>query len=429
MKKVLIITYYWPPSGGAGVQRWLKMSKYLPEFGIEPIIITVDPNYASYPQIDQSLLKEISPTIRVLKTKTREPFGLYKKLLRKKLPSGGFSESSKKTATDKILRFLRSNFFIPDPRKGWNYYAFKEAERIISSEEIVAVITTSPPHSTQLVGLRLKKKYNLPWIADLRDPWTDIYYYQELYHSKLSRSIDLKWEQKVILAADKICVVSEAIKKLFADKHKVDKICVVPNGFDEADFTGINVPESGLFSVLYVGTTSDKYEIPKFLVAFKKCLAAGLTNLRIEFTGIISSDIKRFIEENMLWDFVKINQYKPHREAVADMLKADMLLLSIPNQKNNEGILTGKLFEYLATRNLILGIGPPAGDAASILTACNAGKMFEYTDAEGIGDFIAGAYVKKEKGLLLRNDSEEVTKFSRKYQAKQISEVIEECVA
>ncbi|MBA4322070.1 MAG: hypothetical protein C0408_04570, partial [Odoribacter sp.] len=181
MAKVLIITYYWPPGSGAGVQRWLKFSKYLPEFGIEPVILTVDPEYAAYPATDKSLQTEISNDLKIHKTRATDYFRIYKKD-KTKIPSAGFASNSDKGLKSKILRFIRGNFFIPDPRKGWNKYAFRKACEIIDNEGIKIVITTSPPHSTQLTGLKLKKKYPyIKWISDLRDPWTDIYYYNEFY--------------------------------------------------------------------------------------------------------------------------------------------------------------------------------------------------------------------------------------------------------
>jgi hypothetical protein len=197
-RKVLIITYYWPPSGGAGVQRWLKFAKYLPEFGVEPIVLTVDPKYASYPQRDESLEKDIHQKLKVYKTKTFEPLNLLSGILGKKnVPYGGFTNVNKKSFLQTILRFIRGNFFIPDARVGWNNYAYKKAKEIIEEYKIDTVITTSPPHSTQLIGLELKKKLSITWIADFRDPWTDIYYYKDLLHTCLAKRLDKNKEQEV----------------------------------------------------------------------------------------------------------------------------------------------------------------------------------------------------------------------------------------
>ena len=177
MKKVLIISYYFPPSGGSGVQRWLKFVKYLPEFGYEPIVLTVDPTVASYPQIDATLLQDIPSLVRVERTTTREMLSLYKRVSpTKEIPYGGFANENTQGLFSTISRFIRGNFFLPDPRRGWNKFAYKKACELIEQEQIDTVITTSPPHSTQLIGLKLKKRFpSIQWIADLRDPWRDIF--------------------------------------------------------------------------------------------------------------------------------------------------------------------------------------------------------------------------------------------------------------
>ena len=198
MNKVLIVTYYWPPSGGAGVQRWLKFAKYLPEFGWEPIILTVDPQFAAYPVTDYSLNEDVPAGLRIYSTPATDYFSIYRKD-KSKIPTAGFANSMDDTLKGKFLRFIRGNFFLPDPRKGWNRYAFKKASDLIDSEGIKHVITTSPPHSTQLIGLKIKKKYpEIKWIADLRDPWTDIYYYKQFYPTLLSKRIDAGYEKRFL---------------------------------------------------------------------------------------------------------------------------------------------------------------------------------------------------------------------------------------
>ena len=200
IKKVLIITYYWPPSGGAGVQRWLKFVKYLPEFNIHPYVLSVDPQYASFPVLDESLEKEVPESVQVFKTKSREPFSFYKKITgESEIPYAGFVNQGNPGLLNKIARVIRGNLFIPDARVGWNKFALKKAIEIIQKYEIDTLITTSPPHSTQLIGLKLKNKTGVNWIADLRDPWTDIYYYKQMYHTIWAKKLDEKYEKKVHL--------------------------------------------------------------------------------------------------------------------------------------------------------------------------------------------------------------------------------------
>ena len=218
VKKVLLITYYFPPSGGAGVQRWLKTIKYLPEFGVEPIVLTVDPNVASYPQVDTALCNEVPDFVKVYRTTTKEILSLYKRVSpQKQVPYGGFANEPNPTLLQKISRFIRGNFFLPDPRKGWNKYALAKAKEIIETEAIETIVTTSPPHSTQLIGLELKRQYpHLKWVADLRDPWTDIYYNEDLYPTRLAKKRNLRYECSVLQNADQVITVSEECRRVFA---------------------------------------------------------------------------------------------------------------------------------------------------------------------------------------------------------------------
>ncbi|MEY5040839.1 MAG: hypothetical protein RLZZ414_370, partial [Bacteroidota bacterium] len=209
-KKVLIITYYWPPAGGSGVQRWVKMAKYLEEFNISPIILTVQEAYAAYPVVDQSFNIDISNSIEVIKTKSRNYYSFFKIFNKQyKVPQGGVGNKSKSSIFQYISLFIRNHIFVPDPRIGWNKYALKEAKKIITEKNIDIFITTSPPHSTQLIGLELKKwRSDLQWLADFRDPWTDIFYYKDLKHTFISNYLNKKKEIEVLSKSNLITVVS-----------------------------------------------------------------------------------------------------------------------------------------------------------------------------------------------------------------------------
>ena len=274
MKKVLIISYYWPPSGGAGVQRMLKSVKYFPVFGIIPYVITVKEDQASYPSIDESLSKDVPAEAKIFRTDTFEPFGIYSKLLGKKSIPTGFSNESNPGLFQKFSRFIRGNFFIPDARRGWIKFAYEEAASIIERENIDTVFTTSPPHSAQLVGLKLKRKFGVKWIADLRDPWTDIYYYDEFNHLSFARKKDLKYENEVLTSADRIITVSKDVKRIFGSKSdKIDpnKITIIPNGYDWEDFNNKKIfPEKNEFIITYTGTLADSYNPSVFFHSLKK---------------------------------------------------------------------------------------------------------------------------------------------------------------
>ena len=398
VKKVLLITYYFPPSGGAGVQRWLKTIKYLPEFGVETIVLTVDPQVASYPQIDESLCNEVPDFVKVYKTKTKEILSLYKKVSpQKQVPYGGFANEPNPTLLQKISRFIRGNFFLPDPRRGWNKFALAKAKQIIEQEGIETIITTSPPHSTQLIGLELKRLYpRIKWVADLRDPWTDIYYNEDLYQTSWARTRNAAYESSVLSGADCIITVSEECKRLFAEKADVaKKIAVIPNGYDTKDFINSTIinkkekitPNSSLLTphyLTYVGVMAPQYDLEPL-----KSLVQGRNNILLRFVGVVSEDIKREIESwGVQTEFIP---YVSHAEAIAYMRSADALLLFIPNVPNNEGILTGKLFEYLASERKILLFGPENGDAMKLIKECEAGEC--YTKDFSLDKFLAMTYL------------------------------------
>jgi len=394
MKKVLIITYYWPPSGGAGVQRWLKFAKYLPEFGWQPVILTVDPEYASYPQRDESLLSEVDPGCLVYTTKSFELYNLYKFISGKKeVPYGGFANETKEGFFQKASKFLRGNFLLPDPRKGWNKYALKKAAELIREYNIDTVVTTSPPHSTQLIGLKLQQQFKIRWIADLRDPWTDIYYYNQFKHTALARKIDQKYERNVIEWADRIFTVSNDLDRIFSEKSKLpvgSKIHVIPNGFDEDDFRITNLPTETKKVITYTGTISEAYEVDGFLEALSGLDEKLKSQLLIRFVGQIPQSVeKKFKSTGLLIELVG---YVDHSKSIEYLLRSDLLLLIIPKVANNKGILTGKFFEYLGALKPILAIGPTDGDLAKIIQETESGKLFDYSDSKGMSTFIKAIF-------------------------------------
>lgn len=428
MKKVLVISYYWPPSGGAGVQRWLKYSKYLPEFGIEPVVVTVNPGEAAYPVIDNSLLYEVPKSIKVHTTRTFEPFEFYKLLSRKKqIPFAGFANEGKVTLFKKLMRFIRGNFFIPDGRIGWNNYAFEKCCELIESQNIDTFLITSPPQSSQLIGLKLKKKYKLKWIADIRDPWTDIYYYNKLYHTSWAKKKDARYEREVIEQADHLIVVSEAIKNSFAGKTtKVDlsKIHVIPNGFDENDFANKQADNPPEFVITYTGTITADYKIDAFIDGFKELINEHKdVKFKLRFVGSVAG-VQKGQFEKKLYHAVEFVNHVSHVESINYLMRSTLVLLAIPDVKGNEGILTGKLFEYLASQKFIFCLGPVNGEAAQIIEECEAGISFEHSDAIGIKEGLLGLLNKWKAQEVLRKNSSQYKKYSRQIQAKNIAEII-----
>jgi len=407
--KALIITYYWPPSGGAGVQRWLKFAKFLPEFGWEPIILTVDPEYAAYPVTDNSLSSELSANTRVFKTPATDYFRIYKKD-KSKIPTAGFANSVNNTLKGKFLRFIRGNFFIPDPRKGWNKFAYKKACEIIVSENIKYVITTSPPHSTQLIGLKLKKRFpEIKWVADLRDPWTDIYYYKQFYPTFFSKSIDSGYEKSVLKNADRILTVGNSLKESFLLKVKgiENKADVISNGFDESDFKDISPVNPHRFTITYVGTLSDIYPLEGIVDALKKFKTEG-NDFLLRFVGTVPGKAKNIILSGIEDSSLEFIPYVSHNEAVGYMMNSSVLLLIIPSHSSNRSIITGKLFEYLASGKPILCLGPEDGDAARIIKKCRSGINCGYADTDKMSEFLQNI-----KSYSDNSDKSAVKEFSR----------------
>jgi len=414
--KALIITYYWPPSGGAGVQRWLKFAKYLPESGWEPVILTVDPDYAAYPVTDSSLEKEIPDSLRVFKTKATDYFTIYKKD-KSKIPTAGFANSVNNTLKGKIMRFIRGNFFIPDPRKGWNRHAFKKACGLIETEGIQHVITTSPPHSTQLIGLKLKQKYpSLIWTADLRDPWTDIYYYNLFYPTFISKAIDSSYEKKVLKNADRIITVGKSLMESYMSKEAsvASKTTIIPNGYDEEDFKDHNDSPPEKFTISYTGTLSDTYPVAGFLGALKLFKSKG-NDFFVRFVGTVSPGQQELIISQAGTENVEFISYTDHKSAIRYMTQSSLLLLIIPEHKSSKSIITGKVFEYIATGKPILCLGPSDGDAASVINSVSAGITIGYSDIAGIL-----SYLEKASSGLAEGSNADRSIYSRKKLTKKI---------
>jgi glycosyltransferase involved in cell wall biosynthesis len=420
MNKVLVVTYYWPPSGGAGVQRWLKFSKYLPQSGWEPVILTIDPKYAAYPALDNSLEKEIPESIKIFRTRATDWFRIYGSN-KSKVPSAGFAKNSDNSLRGKISRFIRGNFFIPDPRKGWNKSAFKKACELIEKEEIKHVITTSPPHSTQLIGLKLKKKFpGIRWIADLRDPWTDIYYYDLFYPTFIARKIDLSYEKSVLLNADVITTVGPLLGKNFEAKVPgiENKIKIIHNGYDESDFENVRAETPARFTISYTGTIAESYPVDGLIKALQNVIEKG-KDILFKYTGFIPDKQKERFINSIGSNHSEFIPYSDHKTVVEQMLSSSIQLLLIANHPDNKSFLSGKLFEYIASGKPILCLGPADGDAAQILENGGFGKCFEYEDEKGIADFILNS---------IQNPSTSVktppSQFSRKALAKIIASLL-----
>lgn len=426
MKKVLIITYYWPPASSPGVFRFVKFARYLPDFGFQPIILTV--KNGSYPSSDETLIKEIDPDIKVYKTKTIEPFTIFNKLQGKKGKSVpvGITPNKSDNPLKQLMFIIRANLFIPDARKGWNRFAYRKAKKIIREHHIHHIITTGPPHSTHLTGLKLQKQTGVKWIADLRDPWTNIYYNQYLPRTKKTKKKDLRLENSVLKHADLITVVSNGMKQEFENRAR--KIEIIQNGFDKQDIPEKPIKETSHFIISYIGNLKSNQHIPFFWDALNELARENRDFVKdtvIQFVGNIAPDVLNNLAPNKFLTPLQLIGHVPHREAVQHMMDSNLLLFIVPMADNNKMIITGKLFEYLASQSPILSIGPTDGDASKLLEENQRDAMIDYNDKEKIKSTILHHYQQwKSTGKLTIAPKVDLWKYSRKGLTEKLSTLL-----
>ena len=417
-KKILIFSYYWPPAGGSGVQRWMYFAKYLKQLGYEPIIITVDETKASYPVIDSSLIKETND-IRVIKTSTREPLRWYSILIsgdtKKGIPQGEVKTSN---LFEKLLAFIRGNYFIPDARKGWIPFAVKEAKKILKAERIEKLITTGPPHSTHLVGLKLKKQFDLYWWADFRDPWTDIFYNTSFFRSAKTISKDQALEKEVLQKADGvITTLAGKFHQQLKDKAPKQNFSVIPNGYDSELMKNIKVKAKKVdFHIVYTGllTQNQDYEmLLKVIDKYSKTL-----KIHFSLAGNIHIDIIKKITDELPNAIVEYLGYITHYNAIALMKSADLLLNFVFKGAEHQ-MISGKLLEYIATEVPILSIGNPKSEAGLFLNKGSHSWMVEKDNKSKMELILKTLFDKKVK-----NKFPKLSQWSRLSLTKKLSKIV-----
>ena len=420
-KKVLIFTYYWPPSGGSGVQRWMYFTKYLKHLGWEPIVITVDEKQASYSVLDFELLEQVKG-IQVIKTETKEPLKIYSKILtgssNKGIPQGAISKNG---WFSKMAAFVRGNFFIPDARKGWNTFAKIEAEKLIRQQGIQKLITTGPPHSTHLVGLQLKAQFGIKWWADFRDPWNDIFYNKDLYRSAWAKRIDAQWEEKVLQTADGILTtVGGDLVRKFQIKAPYQNFHVLPNGYDSPLIS--STPKTQLidFHVVYTGLLTENQDYLSTIGVINTL--ANQHQIRLSLAGNIAPKIIKKIKETANKIVVDYKGYLSHKETIS-LMKSGDLLLNFVFRGADRDMISGKLFEYLATAIPLLSIGDPHSEAAELLAQASFAQMIDAKDIDAQEIFIQKVAQLKGKA---RNILPEIENWSREKITKALNLIIEQ---
>lgn len=428
MHKVLIVTYYWPPAGGPGVQRVLSFTRYLPQYGWEPVILTVE--NGDYSSEDPSLIEQIPNNINVYKVPAREPFNLYRRLTGKnkgeKIPSHILGSQKNPSITERLARFIRLNFFIPDARIGWIQSLVKKGLEIIRDEKPHIILSSSPPHSLQLAVQKIARKTGITWVADFRDPWTDFFHYQEKGRLYPARFLDQLFERRVLKAVDAAVSVSPSVIKLLTAKFPQLKSIVIFNGFEHQKFETISSSSHTRFTVFYAGNMRKSQNPEPFLHALQSMIADGKDNISFRIAGSIHPDIQNILDTMALKDYCTFLGYLEHRDVIQEMINADLLLLLIPDTPKNEGIITGKLFEYIASGNPVLGLGPENGDAAAILNETKTGQMIDYRKDPGpvLELYYSKFLEKKEQKHTVLPDT--VYKYSREMMTQTLAEYLDE---
>ncbi len=426
-KKILFLTYYWPPAGGAGVQRWLKMVKYLSK---EYDITVYHPQNAEYSIVDSTLKKDIPDNIQSISHKIWEPYKIAEKISGKNstYKKGQIDAKENQSVLSKLSLWVRANFFIPDARMFWIKPSINYLTNYLKNNPQDVIISTGPPHSVHLIALGLKQKNdNITWLADFRDPWTEIDYAEKLPLTKRSKLKNEKLEKEVLIHADAVTTVSPSWAKSL-EKIRQKKVNVVYNGFDVEDFKK-SVPMDNSFTFTYVGSLNDDRNPPLLWESLNEILQENKeykANFKLQLIGTISPQvIKEILSYSALSDKTEFIDYMPHEQAIQTLQKSHVLLLLINDTQNQKGIIPGKFFEYLAAQRKILCLGSKDSDLATILYQVKAGEVVEREDKQNIKSVLNNWFSNGQNKNWFKTSAENIEYYSRKNAAEQISRIIQ----
>ena len=434
MKRVLIITYYWPPTGGSGVQRWVKFAKYLPSEGWQPVIYT--PENPEQLAVDHSLEKEIPAEAEIIRTHITEPYELYKKFLRRSGHSKDAVEvnpvnAQNKSLAQKAAMWVRGNLFRPDPRCMWIGPSVRYLKKYLEEHPVDLIVSTGPPQSMHLIGRRLAKETGLPWIADFRDPWTKIFYFKHLSMTRATEGWHHRMEKKVLDDATTVVAVSPLVQQEFQAMTQTP-VELITNGYDECDFpSGKDMEASGGegkdFIMTHTGLfAADGNPTVLWEVLSENCAKdeAFRKHLKIKLVGKTDVQILRSIEEAGLKDNLIDMGYQPHSVAVEEQRKASLLILPLRKEPEYKAVLPGKLFEYLASWRPVLGIGQPDGAMSMILNTTKTGVVLDWNDKASISRFIDLCIANHMKGALTVEDAD-ISQFTRRNLTRRMAELFD----
>ncbi|MBK9734370.1 MAG: glycosyltransferase family 4 protein [Saprospiraceae bacterium] len=428
-KRVLIITYYWPPAGGGGVQRWVKFVKYLRDFGWEPIVFTVE--NGDYPILDPTLIEEVPDNIEVIKQAIIEPYTWYRKFTGKskdsKIDANFLSQGKKLSFLDKLAVWIRGNMFIPDARILWVRPSAKTLIQYLANHPVDAMISTGPPHSCHLIASHIKTKIDIPWIVDYRDPWTQIDYFDDLRLTYFARKRHQNLEKHVLNQCNRIVCIG---KTMASDLKSITntKTTVITNGYDESDIISLQTVLDKKFTITYIGTMNASRNPEILWKAIQKLKSEKhemMSDISINLVGNPEAIIKQSITAYGLDHLVNLVGYVNHGEAIKYQNSAQLLLLIINKTTNNKSILTGKIFEYLASGRPIICIGPKDGDAAEIINSSASGVMIEYEDTEQLISYLKLSY-DLYLNHKLTNQSKGIEMYSRRNLTGKLADILNE---
>lgn len=425
MKRVLIITYYWPPAGGPGVQRWLYFVKYFREFGIEPVVYI--PKDAHYPLQDESFVAEIPSDIEIISQPINEPYKFAKLFSKKKTKqmSSGIIAKKNLSAIEKLLLFIRGNFFIPDARIGWVKPSVLFLKKYIAENPVEAIVTSGPPHSLHLIGLQLKKEVNVKWLADFRDPWTTIHYHDSLRLTEKSKKKHKELEAEVLQTADAITVTSPSTKKEF-ETITTKPIRVVTNGFERKET--ITTKLDAKFSIAHIGSLlSERNPILLWEVLNEfACKVEGFRDdLEIVLAGVIGEEILESISSFGLSQNLWNVGYVSHKEALQLQHNAQLLLLLEIDSPETRAIIPGKLFEYIRAERPIIAIGPEGSDIKAVLDESMSGKFYTSAEKEALKISILKYYnAYKKEGV--KGITANISKYTRRHLTEKMSQILKQ---
>lgn len=437
MKRVLIISYYWPPTGGSGVQRWVKFAKYLPSEGWQPVIYT--PENPEQLAVDESLAAEVPEAAEVVKTRIIEPYELYKKLLRR---SGHSKEAvevnpvnaQNKSLLQKAAMWVRGNLFRPDPRCLWIRPSVRFLKKYLSEHPVDLIVSTGPPQSMHMIGLRLSRETGLPWIADFRDPWTKIFYFKHLSMTPATERWHRKMEKKVLDEASAVVAVSPLVQQEFQAMTDTP-VELITNGFDECDFSSEPCTQayggaSQEFTITHTGLfAADGNPTVLWDVLAEKCQTdeAFRKLLRIKLIGKTDDQILKALKDRGLESSLINMGYQTHSIAVDQQRQASVLILPLRKEPEYRAVLPGKLFEYLASQRPILGIGQPDGAMAMIVNETGTGTVIDWNDKEGISQYIEQCWKRHLEGRL-SSDGADLSRFTRRSLTRRMAGLFDKII-